>query len=375
MRIGFIEDTHFHGGTQLWVAEAVEYFLGSNQEVALIAPEGSWMVEQCRSTGAIVTTYDWDEIVHERGQDKANWTNALRDWDVAICTVHPPRAGFHVSVFAARCIHEGGLQTHLISKTGTIVPEYHREFYLPDESIHCSVIAIADFTRKYLIETYSIPVEKVALIYQGTDPERFKHSYSARIEAQNRYPLPRNASPILGSIGSYETRKGHPVLFEALAELAATALPDIHLIMVGDGPDESMLREQVKTLGLERNISFFPFTAEPNLIFELLDMTVLPSLNKEGLPNVLLESMSMGVPVVSSDIGGIPEIVIDGETGLKVDPGNKIALADAIKEVWANQDDYQKMKVNARKLIVDQFDKRTQFDRFLSYFSSLVNIT
>jgi glycosyltransferase involved in cell wall biosynthesis len=243
---------------------------------------------------------------------------------------------------------------------------------LPDESIRSSVIAIADFTRRYLIEAYKIPAEKVALIYQGTDTERFRHSKRALKEAKNRYPIQGNASPILGSIGSFEPRKGHPVLFEALVEVAKNALPDVHLMMVGDGPDESKLRKMAKSLGLGRNVSFFPFTDEPNYIYEQLDMTILPSLNKEGLPNVLLESMSMGVPVVSSNIGGIPEIVIDGETGFMVEPGNIPALADAIIKVWGNQANFQEMKVKARKLIVDQFDKHSQFNKFASHFQSLI---
>ena len=79
----------------------------------------------------------------------------------------------------------------------------------------------------------------------------------------------------------------------------------------------------------------------------------------------------MGVPVVSSNIGGVSEIVIDGETGYMVEPGNKSALADAIKKVWANQTNYQEMKVKAQKLIVNQFDKATQFERFLSHFHTL----
>ena len=251
------------------------------------------------------------------------------------------------------------------------MPEYLREFYLPDETIHSSVITITDFTRRYLIETYNIPTEKVALIYQGTDTERFQHTESAWKEAQNRYPLPGDASPILGSIGSFEPRKGHPVLFEALEELVNSSLPNAHLMMVGDGPDETMLKERVKTLGLERNVSFFPFTDEPNYIFERLDITVLPSLYKEGLPNVLLESMSMGVPVVSSNIGGVSEIVIDGETGDKVEPGDKAALADALKKVWANQNNFQEMKIKTRKLITDKFNKATQFERFISHFQAL----
>jgi glycosyltransferase involved in cell wall biosynthesis len=371
MHIGFIEDTHLHGGTQIWVAEAVHTFIEKKQAVSLLAPGGSWIVEQCRHSGASITTYDWDKVIQEDTRNQEIWTTALSKCDVAICTVHPPRDGFHCAVFAAHCIQEGGLETHLIPKTGTIVPEYLREFYLPDETIHSSVIAITDFTRRYLIEAYNIPAERVALIYQGTDTERFRHLDSAWKEARNRYPLPRNASPILGSIGSFEPRKGHPVLFEALKELVKNALPNVHLMMVGDGPDEITLKEKVKALGLERNVSFFPFTDEPNYVFERLNITVLFSLNKEGLPNVLLESMSMGAPVVSSDIGGVSEIVIDGETGYMVEPGNKSALADAIKKVWANQTNYQEMRVKARKLIVEQFDKVTQFERFISHFYTL----
>lgn len=375
MRIGFIEDTHLHGGTQIWVAEAVQAFIKNEQEVSILAPEGSWIVEQCYNTSAVITTYDWADVIHEDQHNQDIWINALKDCDVVICTVHPPRHGFHCSVFAARCIKAGGLETHLIPKTGTIVPEYLREFYLPDETIHSSVIAITDFTRQYLVETYNIPTEKVALIYQGTDIERFRHSDRAWKEAQNRYHLPANASPILGSIGSFEPRKGHPVLFEALEELVKNSLPDAHLMMVGDGPDEPMLKEKMKTLGLERNVSFFPFTDEPNYVFERLDMTVLPSLYKEGLPNVLLESMSMGVPVVSTNIGGVAEIVFDGETGYLIEPGNKSALADAIDKLWANQHNYQQMKLKTRRLITDNFNKETQFKRFVAHFQTLTHQT
>jgi glycosyltransferase involved in cell wall biosynthesis len=372
MHIGFIEDTHLHGGTQLWVTEAVRTFIEKGHQVTLLAPEGSWVIEQCRPTGARLVTYDWDEVVQEEEEHREIWTRALKECEVAICTVHPPREGFHCSVFAARCIREGGLSTHLIPKTGTIVPAYLRAFYMPDETINASVIAIADFTRKYLIENYGIPEDKVSLLYQGVDAERFKHSEVAWQAAQERYPLPEEASPILGSIGSFEHRKGHPVLFEALRELARGRLPNVHLMMVGDGPDEAMLRDMVKRLKLDGHVTFFPFTDEPNYVFERLDMTVLPSLEKEGLPNVLLESMSMGVPVVSSNLGGVPEIVIGGATGIMVAPGDAEALADAIVSVWADQTQYRAMKTQARELIVSQFDKAAQFESFIDHFESLI---
>ena len=124
MHICFIEDTHFHGGTQIWVTEANRAFLASGESVTLLAPHRSWIVDQCAKTSARIVTYDWDEVVYEGGQAMDAWTSALNPCDVAVCTVHPPRKDFHCSVFAAKCIKQARLKTHLIPKTGTIVPEY-----------------------------------------------------------------------------------------------------------------------------------------------------------------------------------------------------------------------------------------------------------
>jgi len=371
VHIGFIEDTPLHGGTQIWVAEALRAFLDHGQDVTLLAPVGSWIIDQCTDSGARVITYDWDDIVQEDDEHVMIWTEALGPCDVAICTVHPPRQGFHCSVFAARCIAAGGLQTHLIPKTGTIVPAYERRFYQPDEAINSSVIAIADFTRQYLIESYEIPAESIALLYQGVDIQRFRSTVEGKRAAAERYMLPENASPVLGSVGSFEHRKGHLVLFEALRQLATGPLPDIHLMLVGDGPDEASLREQAGKLGLNKHISFFPFTSEPSRVFERLDITVLPSLYKEGLPNVLQESMAMNVPVISSRLGGVPEVVINGQTGYMVEPGNSEQLARAIVDLWTEQDAYRKMCAQARDLIVARFNKEHQFEQFLEHFLSI----
>lgn len=372
MNIGFIEDTHLHGGSQIWVREAMDAFLEQGHQVTLLAPAGSWIVKQSAGIGATIFTYDWDAVVQGGEQNVQIWTAALRQCDVALCTVHPPREGFHCSVFAAQCIKTANLQTHLIPKTGTIVPEYERRFYRPDETINSSVIAIADFTRQYLIETYEIAEASIALIYQGVDTTRFRSSSAGMQESRKRYPLPEKAAPILASVGSFEHRKGHPVLFEAVARLVAGPLPELHLMLVGDGPDEVLLRGKRAELGLDSHISFFPFTAEPNYVFERTDITVLPSLNKEGLPNVLQESMAMNVPVVSSNLGGVPEVVFDAQTGYLAEPGNSEQLADAILSLWTDQEAYQRMRIEARNLITERFDKQKQFDRFLAHFQNIV---
>jgi len=372
MKIGFIEDTHLRGGTQIWVTEANEFFLKKGEQTTILAPENSWVANECQKAGANAFTYDYDTVVSRNAANKEIWTRALKACDIAICTVHPPRESFHCSVFAAECIRESNLNTILIPKTGTIVPEYKREFYLPDESIQSRVIAITDFTHKYLIETYKIPSDRVELIYQGTEIEHFTPSDDNRNEALKRYPLPEDASPILGCVGVFEERKGQTVLLEAISRLIQDSMPQLHLILVGEGPDEKMLKEKVKSMKLEKHVTFFPFTREPEYVFGRIDILVLSSLFKEGLPNVLLEAMAMKIPVVSSKMAGIPEIVKDGKTGYMVEPKNSNQLEKAIAKLWSDQETYHQMSENGRKLIESSFDKRIQFDRFLSYFYKII---
>ncbi len=366
MHICFIEDTRLHGGTQIWVAEAVREFLRRGVQVTLLAPAESWIAAQCAATDARVVTYDWDEITLQDESARRTWADALRGADAALCTVHPPRGDFHCARFAARCIAEADLATCLVTKTGTIVPSYRREFYIPDERVCTSVITIAEFTRRYLLDVYRLPPERVTTIYQGVDLRRFRSSRALWEEARRHYALPAGDGPVLACVGSLEPRKGQAVLLQAL-----TKLPEARLLLVGDGPDEARLRETIARLRLGNRVRLFPFTTTPELVYARADLTILPSLYKEGLPNVLLESLAMGVPVVASRLGGVSEVVLSGETGVLVPRGNIAALADAIRRLWENRAMYERMRRQARRFVQTRFDRQTQFGKFLDFLGGL----
>ena len=370
MHICFIEDTKLHGGTQIWVTEATRAFMDAGAEVTVLTPEAGWVGPRCSAMGARIVTYDYRDVISENAENRETWARGLRDADVAVCTVHPPRSGFHCSVFASRVIREYGLPTILIPKTGTIVPEYERRFYLPDETVVSYVIAITDFTRRYLVDTYKIPADRVELIYQGTDVDLFTRNAARHAKARKRYPIRPDASPLLGYAGSFEERKGLPILLEAV-DSARQQFPDVHLMLVGDGPDEAGLKQMVHEMHLDGNVSFFPFTSEPVYIFELIDIIMLSSLYKEGLPNILLEAMSMELPVISSRLAGVPEIVKNGETGYMVKPGDVTGFSDAIVRLWSDQQTYSTMAANARRLMEAHFDKKQQFKAFIHYFETI----
>ena len=371
MKICFIEDTDLHGGTQIWVSEAVDRFRELGAEVSVLTSESGWLADVLKDRDIEMVTYDWNGVTAMKPEDVARWARALDSADIGVCTVHPPRNGFHCSKFAAQVIQSLGLSCHLVPKTGTIVPDYKREFYLPDERIASTTVAITKFTRDYLVEEYGLPEEGVKLVYQGTDVALFTPDAARKAEAQTRYPLPSGAGPVLGSVGSFEERKGQKVLLEAVAR-CREALPGIHLMCVGDGPDEALLRERTRELGLEASVSFFPFTREPVYCFEVMDVLMLPSLYKEGLPNVILEAMSMGLPSIATRLAGIPEVVLDGETGYLTEAGDVQGLADAVRRIWSDESGYQRMAAEARNLMATGFDKRHQFKAFLDCFEEML---
>jgi glycosyltransferase involved in cell wall biosynthesis len=371
MHICFIEDTYLHGGTQIWVAEAMRDFMAKGHEVSLLTAEGGFNAKDGVQTNARVVTYDFEAVKSEDEHHRDLWKKALTGTDVAVCTVHPPRDGFHCSLFAARCIEEAGIDTILMPKTGTIVPEYKREFYQPPRDINTHVISITGFTRRYLIDEYGIPEEKVSLVYQGTEVSRFTPDAGRKAEAMARYQLPDGAGPVLGNVGSFEHRKGQLVLLEAIAKMRQT-LPNVHLMLVGDGPDEEKIRAKIDELDLSANVTVFPFTHEPMHVFERIDILVLSSLYKEGLPNVILEALAMELPVVSSRMAGVPEVVIDGETGWMVEPGKAEELASAVVRLWADPAKCRNMGLAGRRLMEEEMDKVHQFDAFLGHFRSLL---
>jgi len=371
MHICFIEDTKLHGGTQIWVTEAARAFISAGAKVTILSPLDSWVAPRCKDLGATIVSYDFDGVVAEDKENRRIWAQALAEPQVAICTVHPPRRGFHCSVFASRVIKEFNLSTILIPKTGTIVPDYLRKFYLPDETLPSYVIAITDFTRRYLVDSYKIPENKVELIYQGTDIDLFTQDDSRQQEARKRYVVPKDASPLLGYAGSFEARKGLPILLQAVAGIKEE-LPGVHLLLVGDGPDELMLKEMVEKMQLSDHVSFFPFTSEPVYLFECVDIVMLSSLNKEGLPNILLEAMAMELPVIASRLAGIPEIVKPAETGEMLEPGDVQGFSKAILKLWSDKEKYNMMAGNARRLMENCFDKKQQFTAFLNFFSTII---
>lgn len=151
----------------------------------------------------------------------------------------------------------------------------------------------------------------------GVHPDRICHIPNG-IEIE-RYPIrtpPRNAIPIIGIVSRLSPEKGVDRAIDALA-----ALPGVELHIVGDGPERRALSQRAHTLGVAHRVTIHGWQLDPRTYLKRFDALLLPS-RTEGLPNVLLEAMAMGVPVAATAVGGVPHLLDHGQCGALL-PGNE----------------------------------------------------
>ena len=178
-----------------------------------------------------------------------------------------------------------------------------------------------------------------------------------------RRPIPaRDATDTtwtLGMIALFRPRKGIEVLLHALALLRSQGLA-VRLRAVGDfesAPYGRKVRELARRLGLAEAIDWIGFQRDIDSQLAQMDLLVLPSLFGEGLPMVLLEAMSAGLPVVASAVEGIPEAVRDGREGLLVPPGDPEQLASAIGRVVGGQLDWRALRTACLRRHAERFSE------------------
>jgi glycosyltransferase involved in cell wall biosynthesis len=134
--------------------------------------------------------------------------------------------------------------------------------------------------------------------------------------------------PLVLSVGRLSVEKGHRYLVEA-ARRVVQGRHDAHFVVLGDGRERRRLAEQARRLGLNGRFLFPGFRSDAPELMAQADVLALPSLT-EGLPNVVLEAFAAGVPVVATAVGGVPELVRDGENGWLVPRGDSARLASAL---------------------------------------------
>lgn len=175
---------------------------------------------------------------------------------------------------------------------------------------------------------------------------------------------------VAGVVGRLSPEKGHIHFLRALARARQTE-PRLVGLLAGDGPGADMLRREADMLGLAHAVTFAGHVSRVARVYRALDVAVLPSLS-EGMPNAALEAMLHGLPVVASHVGGVPEVVRDGETGLLVPPGDETQLAAALVALCADVERRKALGARGRERVLGHFAPHQRAERILGLYHELL---
>ncbi len=207
------------------------------------------------------------------------------------------------------------------------------------------VVAVSAEVEQRLL-TSGVRADRVRRIRNGIDPAVFSDVANGRAGAHR-------TSLRVGLVGRLSREKGVDVFIEAAAEVLQT-LPDIEFVVVGEGPDRPQLEEQIRKLRIESRLRLLGHQEAMLPVYAGLDLMVSAS-RQEGLPVALLEGTASGLPLVATTAGEIPTLVVPGETGLLVTPGDAHALAAAMLRLLSSETERLAFGRNARARIVQEF--------------------
>jgi len=213
---------------------------------------------------------------------------------------------------------------------------------------------------------------KTSVIYNGIDLEPFSSSVSSAQRTALRQQL--GVAPdetVIGSVGLLWPPKGYKYLLYAFEKISADSAQPLRLVIVGDGVERRELEQLAAKLKINRHVSFLGWRSDVPELLGTFDIYVQPSLS-EGLPVALLEASATGLPIVATAVGGVPELIIHGHSGLVVQPGDPEALAQALKDLLDNPRRASQMAAAARKRVSKEFSVQVMADRHLQLYQQLL---
>lgn len=333
------------GGAELFVVNACRAFIKQKAEVKLFCPAGRPFVDYSREQGLAPTTW--------KTRGKIDPVTVFK----LACLIRQERFNvIHTHLSTASLL--GALAARLAG-----VPSVAHVHGLNTATCYrCStaLIAVSEAVKAHLC-AQGIQAEKIHVIHNGVDLVRFRPQPLSEAKHALGYDT---GTPLFGVFGRLSPEKGQETAIEAMAQLVASA-PGARLLLIGEGKDRERLARFAATLGIVRNIVFAGFRKDVRELMSACDAVIVPS-RKEGFGLTAAEAMALGRPVIASNVGGLPEIVADGDTGLLVRPGDPYALATALEAMAHDPLKAGTMGFHGRKRAERLFDLQTQMAKVLS---------
>ena len=245
-----------------------------------------------------------------------------------------------------------------------LVPPGYRRLVRVTDHLADAIVVNCDFVRQHLERDERVPPGRIHLCYNGIDLERFRP-----LESPRPPELPPD-SLVIGAVSALRPEKGLPTLLQAFARVRRLRR-GLKLAIVGDGSMLEALEAEAGALGIREDCVFARSTDQVADWLRAIDIFVLPSLS-EALSNGLMEAMACGCAVIASKVGGNPELVRDGETGLLFEPGDSSGLAAALETLIQNEALRKRIAAEGTAFIQQHFSIQAAAQRMGEIYSQLI---
>lgn len=213
------------------------------------------------------------------------------------------------------------------------------------------IIGVSDSVVHNLMHYEKITPGKVLTIHNGINAAEYDINVD-RVKRRRELGLD-DTSPVLGISSRLSYVKGINYLLEAMCDIRKIH-EDVSLIIIGDGPQKKELEQQTEALGLQRHVHSLGEIVKIQPLLKIFDIFVLPSLS-EGMPICLLEAMASGCPIVTTNVGGIPEMIENGKNGFLVRPADSKALSSAILYLLEHEQVRNSLVIEGKRVVRERF--------------------
>ena len=352
-RIVHSEASFGWGGQEHRILAELQGFHRRGHDVWLVAPEQSGVFHRASQAGISVKAQRFDQrlLLPLHVVRMASW---LRRQRIQIVNTHSSRDGWMLTL-ASR-----------MARVPLVIRSRHFDVPIPNKSLSRlvykewthHVITTSERITEKLLETFELSPEEVTTMATGVDLDRFQPE-GPRAEL-SLPPLP-SGTPLIGMISVIRHAKGTQILAEA-ARLLRDEGRRVHCVIVGDGPWRSHLEAVIAELGVKDLFSLLGHREDVPEIMRSLNLIAIPSFH-EAVPQSGLQALATGVPVVASDVGGIPDIIKQGITGRLVPPKDAAALAQAIRDTLDQREKTRAMTAAGLELIRAEHSLEKMLDR------------
>jgi glycosyltransferase involved in cell wall biosynthesis len=245
-----------------------------------------------------------------------------------------------------------------------LVPRNYRRLMSATDRLADAIVVNCEFLRRHLERDERVPVERIRLCSNGIDLDEFRAGECSRPPALSGGAL------VIGTVCALRPEKGLPTLLEAFACLRATRA-GMKLVIVGSGPMHAWLQARAEALGILNDCVFAPATPEVPPWLRAIDIFVLPS-RSEALSNSLMEAMACGCCAVASNVGGNPELVRNGETGLLFEAGDVAGLTAVLRVAIHDESLRRRLREAGMRRIRACFSAQASAQRMGEIYSEVI---